>query len=705
MVIRKSVTMCCHALRPFVHLVFWIYDLGWDGVDLCRGALARASILTPRPPQSLDQQYQYAAFVNPDKEIRLLRLHNDFWGGLKCTLISMPLTGPPPYEAISWAWDKPADQGTRTLWIDGMALGISPNMYRIISTLAPFYGTRLLWIDSICINQQGEAGKAEKKDQLPLMTNIYESAARVVAFPGQGKLANLAASFVADLHTHLVTRLDPNMPVDTDRSNHHPYRSRKKAWKGFYELAQQRYWTRAWVIQEMVVAKTAVVRYGRTEIPFEILGPVAMAFKSLEQGVTALLINEDSLDRRDIRAATYGIDFMGRLCYFNSMYHLDPNDVRLQIGSRPSRLELEEQGMPTFPDLLLECVQSEATMPHDKVWAIYGISSANYLNSLVPDYKITKDKLYGQVARCVLKEEIGRQFALFGIAGTNKPVSDAVPSWVPDLSQLPKLYPMDNALCRYRAGGGDADYADVVFSNDESQLLVNAYSLGSVLEVDDKNPHISSSRSALTPAVSVAEPGNVGVTRSPAFLQRSKTAMRAWLESVCQLAASRSQGTITPNRNHPVLVAPAILRTLICDDDNMECPAARDTIEDLEIFTLDIMHDNPPTDTRMSFLRAARVRFSEREQVIRSQRSGELIARRTQGRQFAMSDRGYPMIVPGDAEEGDEIVIFAGSRVPYLLRSGVKIGTHTLVGEAYVHGVMQGEHLVSGDEDRSYVIV
>ncbi|KAK0725599.1 heterokaryon incompatibility protein-domain-containing protein, partial [Lasiosphaeris hirsuta] len=131
------------------------------------------------------QPYQYTAFVKPGKEIRLLRLHNDFWGGLKCTLISMPLTDPPPYEAISWAWDKPADQGTRTLWIDGMALGISPNMYRIISTLAPFYGTRLLWIDSICINQQGTAGKAEKKDQLPLMTNIYESAARVVAFPGQ----------------------------------------------------------------------------------------------------------------------------------------------------------------------------------------------------------------------------------------------------------------------------------------------------------------------------------------------------------------------------------------------------------------------------------------------------------------------------------------------------------------------------------------
>jgi len=49
------------------------------------------------------------------------------------------------------------------------------------------------------------------------------------------------------------------------------------------------------------------------------------------------------------------------------------------------------------------------------------------------------------------------------------------------------------------------------------------------------------------------------------------------------------QGTIPPNRNRRTR-HPAILRALICDDDNMEYPVARDTIEDLEIFTLDIMH-------------------------------------------------------------------------------------------------------------------
>ncbi|KAK0750554.1 heterokaryon incompatibility, partial [Schizothecium vesticola] len=86
------------------------------------------------------------------------------------------------YEAISWAWDTPAEQGTNTLLIDGMELGISPNMYRILSLLVPIRGTRLVWIDAICIDQ---TSSAEKQDQIPLMTKIYASAARVVAFPGE----------------------------------------------------------------------------------------------------------------------------------------------------------------------------------------------------------------------------------------------------------------------------------------------------------------------------------------------------------------------------------------------------------------------------------------------------------------------------------------------------------------------------------------
>jgi hypothetical protein len=155
-----------------------------------------------------------------------------------------------------------------------------------------------------------------------------------------------------------------------------------------------------------------------------------------------------------------------------------------------------------------------------------------------------EDKLYARVARSVLQIEQGRQFAFFGIAGINKSQKDAVPSWVPDFSQFPALYPVHNAMCRYRVGGSDADEPDVEFSKD------------------------------------------------------------------------------------------------------------------------------------------------------RSQRATELISCRSRGRQLAMSEKGRPMIVPSGAEKADEIVIFYNSRVPYLLRPVPGTEKHTLVGEAYVHGVVQGGYVV-----------
>jgi hypothetical protein len=41
-------------------------------------------------------------------------------------------------------------------------------------------------------------------------------------------------------------------------------------------------------------------------------------------------------------------------------------------------------------------------------------------------------------------------------------------------------------------------------------------------------------------------------------------------------------------------------------------------------------------------------------------------------------------------EDGDLVVVVCGVNVPLLLRSGEK-GKYRLVGDAYVHGVMDGE--------------
>lgn len=666
----KVVRTCCRAPRPLMYFLFWVFDLIQDGIELFRRRTTQAAILTSRPPENPEfRRYRHFPLADAKRQIRLLRLHGGL-GNIQGTLINVPLDTTLSYEAISWAWDTPAEQGTNTLLIDGMELGISPNMYRILSLLVPIRDTRLVWIDAICIDQ---TSRSEKQDQIPLMTKIYASAERVVAFPGEGPLADLAAEFIGDLDLHLATRFSPQMFPHVDRSDHFPYRDRQKAWTAFFQLVQLRFWTRAWIIQELVVAKSVVIRHGRSEIPFDLLGRVVQAFKAPIQGVIALSADDILVYSGDYEAGRYGLDFIGRLHFLRQMYHLDANAVAIPMPG-PTR-DVQRKGMPAFPDLLVECVQSEATMPHDKVWALCGIVRNAYgkLDFLQPNYALPKTKIYADTARHVLRTGGTRQFALFGIAGANKPHDPASPSWIPDLAQTPQLYPIDNAICPYRAGGRSGRSSAITFSPDGTQISLTAYFLDTVHLVDNNNLHVLDRGHRHTPS-----------DFSPTLLNERMAKFRAWLLNIHRMTVPRSNNA--PASGGITLPTP-VLRALIHDNDGTNVPASMETVSDLGVFVSVITSppfSHPTAATRWEAL-------SDEEIRLRTQRAVQLISRATSGRQFAVSKMGRAMVVPGEARAGDAVVVLEGGRVPYLMRGEGEGGRYRLVGEGYVQGVMMGE--------------
>ncbi|KAK0620858.1 hypothetical protein B0T14DRAFT_522274 [Immersiella caudata] len=700
--LNATLMTICYAPRPLLYGTFQLLDLAYDGVERCRKANAERAILAARPPQGV--LYRHVPLEFPRTQIRLVKLHMGL-RGLRCSLVVQPLETKAPYEAISWAWDRKEDQGTRALNIDGRELGISPNMYRILSMLAPLLGTRYVWIDAICIDQtepsdedfegetadEGVPAPSEKQYQIPLMTDIYRNADRVMAFPGVGEHEDLAAEFVGDLDLHLSVRLDPAVFPEMDRSDHFPFRDRRESWKAFFNLVQLRFWTRAWIIQEMVVAKSVVIRYGRSEIPFGVLGSVAMAFKTVDQGITALLANDREIYNGDLKAGKFGIDFIGRLCHLQVMYRLDPHDVALRM---PPQLETDRfppPEMPRLPDLLVECVQSGATMPHDKVWALCGLISERdagwSVKSLQPDYSLSEKEVYENVARAVLENEKERRFALFGIAGANKSKNDGAPSWVPDLSQLPLLYPLDNARSPYKAGGGGDRRCRIDIEEKSPEIKVAGYLLGSVHRVDNANVNI-----AFRGGESAEERRHQEMMypdAPPALLNEYLHKMETWVLGTQQMAREVNSHGYYHAAGEPLDVA--VFRTLIGDDDNMSFPASRETLRDLDLFFEVLrsrrVHDRGEIPSALAYRVA---RLSDMEMRLKSQRAGELIGRRTKGRQFAVSKTGHTMLVPNETMRDDVIVIFPGARVPYLLRP-VGEFKFELIGEAYVHGVMQGE--------------
>jgi hypothetical protein len=207
-------------------------------------------------------------------------------------------------------WEKPACLNACSLRLESQNLGIGVNMHRILGRLIPSTADtkRYVWIDSICINQ---SDRSEKEMQIPLMTTIYKSATRVVAFPGDGDKADMALDFVGKLADHIRKRMLPTIFPQLDRSNHFHFRDQSDSWRSFMSLLGREFWTRVWIIQELVMAESVTVFNGGKEIPFDLLGAVAMAFKTLEDGTHATMLTvHDWVDL--MKPFKRGVDFVGR---------------------------------------------------------------------------------------------------------------------------------------------------------------------------------------------------------------------------------------------------------------------------------------------------------------------------------------------------------------------------------------------------------
>jgi hypothetical protein len=82
---------------------------------------------------------------------------------------------------------------------------------------------------------------------------------------------------------------------------------------------------------------------------------------------------------------------------------------------------------------------------------------------------------------------------------------------------------------------------------------------------------------------------------------------------------------------------------------------------------------------------------SQKEQVVTP--SKENMEHVTTHRRLFTTTAGFVGLSPQDAKAGDLVVILFGGHVTYILRESVsnRNSTYTLVGDAFVHGIMYGE--------------
>jgi hypothetical protein len=75
------------------------------------------------------------------------------------------------------------------------------------------------------------------------------------------------------------------------------------------------------------------------------------------------------------------------------------------------------------------------------------------------------------------------------------------------------------------------------------------------------------------------------------------------------------------------------------------------------------------------------------------------------GRKLFRTNNDLLGLCPDTAEEGDSVWIICGAKVPYILRSVPGSGSFRLIGEAYLHGFMQGEIFNSGKAESCEIAI
>ncbi|KAM0542735.1 hypothetical protein ACHAPJ_012668 [Fusarium lateritium] len=227
--------------------LYWPSSVVYSGpTGTKRSKPVKKGLREPKPSQA------YPNRLGTD-EFRLLRLHpsNDVedpvWGELE----SYPLQRCPEYEATSYTWASEDGDASlcRPIFL-GPYWDIqlqTTNCWSMLQAMRfPGKGSRMIWIDAICINQDDIE---ERDSQVSQMSQIYTGCRRVFLYLGPD--------------------------ITSPSGNQHPFRRELTAYsmkeaeaakaQGFdllniIDLLHRRYFTRAWVIQELVLARQVVIQ-------------------------------------------------------------------------------------------------------------------------------------------------------------------------------------------------------------------------------------------------------------------------------------------------------------------------------------------------------------------------------------------------------------------------------------------------------------
>jgi len=298
------------------------------------------------------------------------------------------------YVALSYAWGDDSD--TRAIVMNGRSVRVTVSLVRVLWAFVwegKFEDGLKLWVDAVCINQDN---LDERARQLRRMRGIYGSAWSVIAWLGEESFrSNSAFRLVRDLAALSGAGCGGEIEA---RLRAEPDYLGKGCWLALQELIERPYWSRLWVIQEMIMGASATwVMCGHASIDWATF-VAGIAF--LEEH---LWFVKDSLlwgERRSLLGESATEPKTSNLPWSVTTLHLIYSDLS-PLGER------EERGgsYPSFVRLLDIANSANCIDPRDKVYGLIALMSPQLASRLKLGYTLSVPSVYSATTRAFIETD------------------------------------------------------------------------------------------------------------------------------------------------------------------------------------------------------------------------------------------------------------------------------------------------------------
>ncbi|KAM0709332.1 hypothetical protein Q7P35_003370 [Cladosporium inversicolor] len=311
-----------------------------------------------KPPSSI-----LTPLSDPARQIRLLHLSpDDQLQTLSMRMVVCEQASAPSYMAISYTWGN--GERRRSIVVNDQIVEVNENCHYALWQTRLHFPSATIWIDSICIKQDD---LTEKGHQVPAMGRIYANAFQVLACVGpHADDSQRIAYFVRPPSLSGSSRESPSQkhwwiklpwwlslwwqnvpPSFANRYGYHPYlldyiavidtikkiSAFGKNWmlskfslKHKYltgllvvlnAFAQRSYWTRLWIVQELVNARKVIVLCGEHALPWTdiiILKSMSSVVKPWPRSCQTFAVLEDTMSTKTLSAEDLLTRFSGFGC-------------------------------------------------------------------------------------------------------------------------------------------------------------------------------------------------------------------------------------------------------------------------------------------------------------------------------------------------------------------------------------------------------